>query len=533
MLDDPARPRRSTTAGVVAGSVVRGGESGREVHHFGGVPYASAERFGLPRSPDVWAGERDCTRPGPLPPQRTAGLELVPGMVPEATAEDCLTAEIWIPADASQPADSSAPADDDRGGAVHAAGSAGGAPPAAGAPEPRPVLVWIPGGSFRVGGAGLATYDGRHLAADGDLVVIGLNYRLGVLGFLAADGVPSNLGLRDLLAALDWIRDHAAAFGGDPERITLMGESAGAGAIIHLLTRPDLPVARAIVLSGSATLTLDAPTARQVADRFVALAGVDGVDKVATLSVEQILDAQMAAVGDLAATVGMMPFHPWVDGDVVPKSPLEAGADGTLAAIPVVYGTTSEEMELFRSMVPSLPTAYAEQFLRGKGAKLGLTEAGVSAGLAACDGDLVVAIADVDLHLPALALAESHARRGMPVWRASFTWRSPEHGACHAVDLPFHFGTFGVDGWDTFTGAIGADAAPAAGLSRRLREAWASFARTGRPACDPIGDWPVFRGGSDAPVIECGRDMRAGADPAAHRLAAWRAAHGDDRRADR
>ncbi len=173
----------------------------RTVRHFGGVPYAQAERFGA--AAPAGAVERAARRhpPGAAPPQRTEGLELVPGMAPD-THGGGLPHRRGL--DTARVPD---------GGAADRC-SCGSRAAASASAEPR-----------------LPTYDGRHLAADGDLVVVGLNYRLGALGFLAADGVPSNLGLRDLLAAIDWVRANAAAFGGDPDRITLMGESAGAGAI--------------------------------------------------------------------------------------------------------------------------------------------------------------------------------------------------------------------------------------------------------------------------------------------------------------
>ena len=396
----------TTLAGDVVGAVVAGGERGRKVVHFGGVPFASAHRFGLPQPPVPWASLFDATGVGAAAPQRTEGLELVPGMVPASTSEDCLNAEVWTPA-----VDGS-----------------------------RAVLVWIPGGSFRIGGAGLPTYDGRHLAADGDIVVVGLNYRLGLLGFLCAPGVPSNLGLRDLLAGMAWVRANIEHFGGDPSRITVMGESAGAGAIMHLLTDPSFDVAGAIVLSGSPTMTQELSTAVGVAERVLKLAGVSSASDLVHRSVDQLLDLQERAVTDLAATVGMMPFHPWVDGDVVPDAPLRLMVSDGLAPVPLVVSTTAHEMELFRAMVPVLRSEYALGMLTLKARALGLSPESVVAGYAACDNDLVAAVADLDLQIPASMLVEHHVRRGIPVWHATFTWESAQHRACHAVDLPFHFG---------------------------------------------------------------------------------------------
>ena len=169
-------------------------------------------------------------------------------MTPARQAEQCLTTEIWTPA---------------------LEGS-------------LPVIVWVPGGSYRIGGASLPTYDGSRLASE-SAVVVGCNYRLGALGWLAADGVPTNLGLRDLAAAVEWVHDVVPAFGGDPRRIVLMGESAGAGALAHLLATGDVPAAGAILQSGAPAGTLDASLAEWVAAQFFDAAGADGVDALRDL----------------------------------------------------------------------------------------------------------------------------------------------------------------------------------------------------------------------------------------------------------
>ena len=473
----------TTAAGQLQGRIVAGGENGRQVVHFGGVPYGAATRFDAPQSALAWTGLRDATNPGAAPSQRSDGLDLVPDMTPTTTTEDCLTSEIWTTS----------------------------------VTEQRPVLVWIPGGSFRIGGAGLATYDGRHLAADGDVVVVGLNYRLGLFGFLCSPNIPSNLGLRDVSFGLAWIRANIAQFGGDPNRITLMGESAGAGVILHLLTIPQLQCNGAIVLSGSPTTTQQPATAELVTAKVCEIAGVATADELVGRSVDDLLDIQARAVVALAASVGMMPFHPWVDGDVVSSAPLQAMASGTLARVPLVVCTTRDEMELFRDVVPRLPRDYALKMLTAKGLVLGLTPAGVDNGLTACHDDLVAAIADVDLQLPALMLAEHHLQRDLPVWRATFMWQSQNHRACHALDLPFHFGTLNVADWRTFAAA---QQPSADRLSRRLRAAWAAFAHTGIPSCEPIGAWPQFD--DKSAVVELGRDVRVIPDPAGERLNSWR-----------
>ncbi|HXY91531.1 MAG TPA: carboxylesterase family protein, partial [Acidimicrobiia bacterium] len=219
--------------------------------------------------------------------------------------------------------------------------------------------------------------------------------------------------------------------------------------------------------------------------------------------------AQERAVEASLAKVGMMPFHPFVDGDLLTAAPFAA----PLAPIPLVVGTTASEMELFRDQVPSLPDDVAVRFLARKAAAVGVTdESAARAGLRACGGDLVDAVADLDLHLPTELLARGHESRGNRVWRSRFDWQAPRLGACHALDLPFHFGTLDVDGWRDFAGAHdpGADA-----LSRRMRQAWRAFSTFGQPSDAVIGPWPTGQ------LVHLGPDARVGPDAIEQRLAVW------------
>jgi para-nitrobenzyl esterase len=377
----------------------------------------------------------------------------------------------------------------------------------------------VPGGSYRIGAASLPTYDGASLAAH-DVVVVGLNYRLGALGWLAADGVPSNLALRDLRAALDWLRANVAAFGGDADRIVLMGESAGSGAIAHLLATAspsrhrgaDLPVAGAILQSGAPAGTLDAATAEWVGEQYLDAAGATSVDELRAAPVDALLVAQEQTVEAALAKVGMMPFHPWVDDDLLSAPAHRAD----LPAIPLVVGTTAHEMELFRDQVPQLPDDIAVSFLSDKAANLGITdEARVRAAFEAGGGDLVEAVADLELHLPNELLARGHEARGNPLFRYRFTWEAPVRRACHALDLPFTFGTLDVSTWREFAGAGGARAADAERLSARMQQAWTTFAAVGVPRDDATGPWPA------GPLVELGTEPHLGGDLVAARLAVW------------
>ncbi len=462
---------------------VRGTRDGAVVR-FGGVPYARADRWRAPE-PYTWSDPLDATAAGAAPPQTVGGLDLVPGMIPEAQSEACLTAEICTP---------------DPGGS-------------------RPVLVWVPGGSYRIGAASLPTYDGAHLAAHG-VVVVALNYRLGALGWLAADGVPSNLGLRDLRAALEWLRVNVAAFGGDPGRLVLAGESAGSGCIAHLLAvgsgsgprAGDALVAGAILQSGAPAGTLDADAAIWVAEQYLDAARASSIDDLRAAPLDALLAAQEQTVETALAKVGMMPFHPWVDGDLLTGPAYLAD----FPAIPLVVGTTAHEMELFRDQVPALPEDIARVFLAGKAAALGITdEARVAAAFDACGGDLVEAVADLELHLPNELLARAHRAHGNAVYRYRFNWEAPVRRACHALDLPFTFGTLDVAGWREFAGADGTRAADADALSSRVQEAWTSFAADGAPRDTTIGPWP------EDVVVGLGIDAPIGDDDVARRIRIW------------
>jgi len=260
--------RVKTSSGVLIGTTAAYDEPA--VDYFGGVPYAAPPvddlRFAPPQPAPSWQGELDATGPGSAAPQPIGDEELVPDMVPATTGEACLNAEIWSP---------------DLDGSA-------------------PVLVWIPGGRFQIGSAGLATYSGERLAAEQNMVVVGLNYRLGALGFMNGPGVTSNLGLRDLLAGLAWVRDEIAAFGGDPNRVVVFGESAGAGAIAHLLASPAAEglIHGAFLASGAPSSTLDKAQAELVTTTFLKALGVNTIEQLRAASVDAI---EVASVRDTPA----------------------------------------------------------------------------------------------------------------------------------------------------------------------------------------------------------------------------------------
>jgi len=421
-----------------------------------GVPYARAERFGTPY-PVPFDASRAYDRFGPAAPQpRDSPLgEIVPGMqVVDTDEHACLTLNVW-------------------------------APPTVG---PHPVLVWFHGGSFIIGASSQAVYDGALLSGEQSVVVVTVNSRLGALGFLdmrAAGGV-ANCGMRDALCALEWVREHIGSFGGDPARVVGFGESAGGGLLLHLLASPMSRglLAGAIVQSGATSATLDDVQAPLVVETMCKEAGVTGAAGLRTLPVDALLDAQNRALSTLLQPVGMMPFHPMVDGDVLPARPVDAIGAGATGGVALIAGTTADEMALFvdRAALPrDRLVRRIARYLQTDEEQAARVADHYAAQLGgAGNADVWRAfLGDREMQDPCRAVLDAHAPHG-PAYTYCFTWEGPDAGACHGIDIPFPFGNF-ADGWEAFAGMD----ADARALSRRMRDAWAAFARTGDPGWPP------------------------------------------------
>jgi para-nitrobenzyl esterase len=461
----------ATPAGRMGGTVreIRAGRDTDLVHAFLGVPYATAARFGPPQRVTTWTGTRPATAFGPAAPQPIGGpLDgLVPGSFRGATDEhECLTLNVFTPA-----------------GFARTRGATAAA---------MPVLVWFPGGAFTIGASSQPAYDGARFCAEQGVVVVTGNYRLGALGFLDARdlGGVANCGLRDAIAALEWVRDNIESFGGDPDRVTAFGESAGGGIVLHLCASPLARgrFAGAIVQSGATFNTLDQARAARVREALTTELGLSGASSLVHTPVEELIAAQAASAPALLPTVGMMPFHPMVDGDVLPALPRAALASGSAAGVPLMIGTTTDEMRLFLDL--SGPPPPREKLCSRLARYTGVdSDRAVKivetyeAALATTDTNEIWAqlFTDVEMQVPAAAMRAAHGDHG-PVYSYLFGWPAadPRLGACHGIDIPFTFGNFG-EGWSEF---VGADAA-AHELGRTLRGAWAAFARRGDPG------WPV------------------------------------------
>jgi carboxylesterase type B len=467
-----------TRQGQVRGSFADG------VHTFKGIPYAAApfgaHRLRPPQPVEPWSGVRDALSFGAEPPQLRPDPQtqaLVPD--PAVPGEDCLNLNVWSPA--------------------------------LGAAR-LPVMVWIPGGMFEAGSG--ASYDGSRFARDG-VVCVTMNYRLGVDGFLFLGDGDANLGLLDQVAALAWVRDNIAAFGGDPANVTIFGESAGAMSVCTLLSMPraDGLFRRAIAQSGAAHQVMSAATARRVGRHLADKLGVQATrEAIAAVPVECLLAAQAELKVELLAhpdperwgdevVTSTLPWQPVVDGDVIPAPPIDRIAAGAGAHLDVMVGTNTEDWRLFvvasgaidritQQILTGPVAVYGYQALAAYGLPVETALAAYRAAYpGASPGDLLAAVqTDWWCRIPAIRLAEAHATSPAATFMYEFAWRSPAFdgrlGACHALEIPFVFDTLDK-GADQMLGPL-LGPAPPQQLADTMHAAWVSFATSGD------SDWPKY-----------------------------------------
>ena len=464
------QPVVRTTAGELRGSI----ENGMAV--FRGVPYAAAPtgelRFKPPQAVPGWQGVRDATRDGPIAPQGRSRLAHVMGNFERPQSEDCLTLTVWTPTvDAKK----------------------------------RPVLVWIHGGAFASGAGSLPWYSGERLAANGDVVVVSINYRLGALGFLCLPGISDgNLGLLDQVAALRFVRDNIAAFGGDPDNVTVVGQSAGAASIAIIMTMPETNglFRRAILQStpfGRMARTLE--DSHRIGQRLLDVLGLKPGDAKALKSLP--FAKFVAAQGEVArlekkfANV-LAPFWPAIDGRVYPGEAAAALKAGVGAGIDTMIGTTREEMAAFYSIDQEIANAdaaavegvFASLFTSGHQAYNDeIRRMRASHTSASLLGDLM---SDAMFRIGSLRMAEWRSDQGHPAYVYQFDWQSAAgFESCHCLEIPFVFNN--PDAWTGSPMLKGADPEEIKGLAEAMHRAWIAFARTGKPDHPGLPPWPVYR----------------------------------------
>jgi|TARA_B100000959_G_scaffold13651_1_gene13491 para-nitrobenzyl esterase len=459
-------PLAQTACGTVRGRHRRG------VQLFAGIPYAEPpvgdRRFAPPTPHDSWDGTRDALRFGKAAPQLPG--EGLTNRVLLAWDEDCLTLNVVTPA-----------ADDAR----------------------RPVYVWIHGGAYQHGQGATPWYDGTSFAIRGDIVVVTINYRLGALGFchlsphlgdrFASAGVN---GFLDQLAALGWVRDNIAAFGGDPDRVTVGGESAGAFSVCNVLASPHAAglVHRAIAQSGAAHNTHDPESGKEISAQFLAALGEPNAAELLEIGADRILEAQQQVIVERSTrpSHGPEPFYPVWGHEALPRAPHELIAEGAGSEVGLLTGTNEDEMALWgvTGLSEDRVHRYTARMSPDADAVLACYRqrlSDVEAGWVAC------AIAtDRVFRVPAIRLAENRHANGAATWMYRFSWDSRafegQFGAAHALEIPFTFNTLDGPGTDVF---LGEGPRPDA-LAETMHDSWIAFIRHGDPSTSALGDWPPY-----------------------------------------
>ena len=468
-----------TESGKVAGYVDDG------IYTYKGIPYAKAERFMPPVPADPWEGVRSSRAYGPTCPQgkRTGWysdeLAFSFSWDDGFPDEDCLRVNIWTP------------------------GINDG--------KKRPVMVWLHGGGYSSGsGQELPSYDGRNLAAKGDVVVVTLNHRLNVLGFLDLSAYgekysrSGNAGLLDLVAALDWIQKNITKFGGDASNVTIFGQSGGGGKVSTLLATPDAKgmFHKAIVQSGAMLRTMESRWSRRIGAAVVEELGISPckIDEIKNVPYDKLLAAGEKAIARIkpeAEKEGYAAFifgwAPTVDGAVLPRQPFDPQAPEQSRDIPVMIGTTIHEFSA-STYVPEMRTISheeAEGYLKR-------TYGNRTAEFVELFKDTYPGYEPKDLidtdfifRPNAVELANIKFRQGgAPVYTYLFAWESPVMDgilrSTHCMEIPFVFNN--ADLHASMTG--GSEEAVA--LADIMSQAWVNFARTGDPNTEELPQWPAY-----------------------------------------
>ncbi len=388
-----------------------------------GIRYARAARGGVP-VPEPHAGPQpEATAHGPICPQIPGVLEQGMGLN-NAMDEDCLFLSVFLPPEAS-------------------------------VDESRPVLVWIHGGAFETGAGSAPWYDGASLAARYGMVVVTINYRLGILGFWR----DRNLGLLDQIEALRWVNRNIDAYGGDPTRVTVFGESAGGCSVLALLASPltEGLVHGAWAMSPSTGQMRTVRRADEIAAQLLALAGVATEDDLFDMDLDALLDVQRRAVSD--ASRGFDVFAPTVGGAALPDDVIAAVA---CRAVPLVLGTCADEHRLWGAFDPAFAAMERDEVERRIRHLFGERAGEVLAEYDAhrpghSPGQVMSAVLTDDaFRSRAIAVAEARVAAGTPTWMYWFTWASPAFGgvlgSCHGLDIPFAFHQLDATGVTMFTG---------------------------------------------------------------------------------
>lgn len=487
-----------TTAGKLRGTTVEA------ITSFKGIPYGAPtdgrNRFRAPARPEPWTGVRDALAYGKSSPQPASGPSLFHNAPPpEPEGEDCLYLNVWTPG--------------------------------VGDHHKRPVLFWCHGGGFTVGSGSGVLSQGSNLARRGDVVVITVNHRLGPLGYcylselLGEEYAESgNVGMLDLVAALEWVRDNIAAFGGDPGNVTIFGESGGGAKVSALMAMPTAVglFHRAIVQSGPGIRLTLPERATSNAEKLLKELDISTrePERLHSLTTEQIFAANTRAHPD-----GRLGWAPVLDGSVLPQHPFEPVAPAISDNIPLMIGTNKDEATAFFLADPEVSKLdEAGLYKRVQAYAKERTDALIAAYRRASPeaswSDLFLAIMnDQMMRINSITIAErKYAQGAAPVYMYLFAWETPVFGgrlkSCHTLEIPFVFDNLAVS--EELTGADPARAA----LAEKMSEAWLAFAYTGVPGYHGLPAWSAYTPEERATMI-FDTTCRVENDPGGEQRAAW------------
>jgi para-nitrobenzyl esterase len=476
-MNGPKNPVVKTKSGTVEGNYEGG------LYNFKGIPYAAPPvgdlRWISPQPAKPWTGVRSVREFGPIAPQN-----MMPGgmmiQVPQPQSEDCLFLNIRTP------------------GLDNAK---------------RPVMVWIHGGAFVMGSGSDPMYDSDKILTRGNIVLVTINYRLGMLGFLRLKDVTGgkipatgNEGLLDQVLALKWVKDNITAFGGDPKNITIFGESAGSISAACLMVTPKAKglFQKCIMESGVGSVSVPKEEANRCGELFLKFSGIkpDNAGAMRALTTAQLLEMEMkirmaspGIVGDARVTS----HYPVIDGEVIPDFPNKLARKGAAKGILSIVGTNLDEYTLFGMMDPGfanlaeadikkklnamLPASGADELIEVYGKAIQKrSEQATPANI------LSAIVTDMMFRMPSLDLVEAQRENRTPVYSYIFTWNSPVMGgalkACHALEIGFVFGKY-----DPMFCGTGPEADK---LSECMQDAWVTFAKTGDPSGKCAGEWPQY-----------------------------------------
>ncbi len=470
----------STKSGKLEGSYQNG------IYVFKGIPYAAAPvgnlRWMTPQPVAPWEGVRPAKQYGAMAPQNLMAAPsdspFVPNFGGQPQSEDCLFLNIWTPG-----------LDDAR----------------------RPVMFWIHGGAFIIGSGSEAFLEDGKLAKRGDIVLVSINYRLGAAGFMNLNEITGgkipatgNEGMLDQVAALEWVQENIAAFGGDPDNVTVFGFSAGGMSIGTLLA---LPAAKgtfhkAINRSGATNVVSTLDSAVDMSKQYLGIFGLNGndIDGIRSLTTQQLLDGQQQLGEKMREEENRAtPFQPTVDGKVLPEMPIIAIRKGSAKNITLMAGNSRDELKSMNAMNPSLrnldEAGLVERLNKILPPELvpGLVKAYRDSmqqgGAMATPTDILGSInTDMMFRIPTILLVEAQRDNGARAYNYLFTYKSPAMdgvlGAMHGLDNPFLFGSLDAE----FTG----NSPEAESLAIKIQDSCAAFAHTGDPSCESIGKWPVY-----------------------------------------